>query len=73
MGEETYLGDGAYATFDGYGISLRAPRDTGDHVIVLEPEVLGALLLFTATHLPPTQVERLARLLVIPETKEAVK
>jgi hypothetical protein len=26
---ETYLGDGAYASFDGYQIRLRAPRSEG--------------------------------------------
>lgn len=39
-----YLGDGVYADFDGYGITLKAndhenPTDT----IYLEPEVLAAL------------------------------
>ncbi len=38
--EETYLGDGLYASFDGYHVWLRAPRENGDHVIALEPEVL---------------------------------
>ena len=33
---ETYLGDGLYASFDGYQIRLRAPRDGGDHVVFLE-------------------------------------
>lgn len=45
----SYLGDGVYAYFDGYGIWLR----TGDHreercdnKIYLEPEVLHCLNLF---------------------------
>jgi hypothetical protein len=29
---EVYLGDGLYASFDGYQIRLRAPREGGDHV-----------------------------------------
>lgn len=29
--EETYIGDGLYASFDGYMITLRAPREHGDH------------------------------------------
>jgi len=36
---ETYLGDGLYASFDGWHIRLRAPREGGDHWIGLEPEV----------------------------------
>jgi hypothetical protein len=33
---ETYLGDGLYASFDGYQIRLRAPRENGDHEVFLE-------------------------------------
>jgi len=40
---ETYLGDGVYARFDGWQVWLRAPREGGDHVIALEPEVYRAL------------------------------
>ena len=40
---EEYLGDGVYASFDGYQIWLRTPRENGDHTIALEPEVLRAL------------------------------
>jgi hypothetical protein len=47
--EHTYLGDGVYAEFDGYGFWLR----TGDHrddrcddKIYLEPEILLALNIF---------------------------
>ena len=42
MDDETYLGDGCYASFDGYQICLRAPRDNGDHLIYMEPAVLNA-------------------------------
>jgi hypothetical protein len=42
MTKETYLGDGLYASFDGWQIQLRAPRDDGDHVIYLDPDVLRA-------------------------------
>lgn len=28
---EVYLGDGLYASHDGYQIKLRAPREGGDH------------------------------------------
>lgn len=41
---EKYLGDGVYASFDGYQIWLRAPRPGGDHTIALEPDVFEALL-----------------------------
>jgi len=40
---ETYLGDGLCASFDGWGITLRAPRAGGDHVVYLEPAVLRKL------------------------------
>jgi hypothetical protein len=34
---ETYLGDGLYASFDGWQIRLRAPREGGvDHEVFLE-------------------------------------
>jgi hypothetical protein len=35
--KETYLGDGCYASFDGFALTLRAPRERGDHYVVLEP------------------------------------
>jgi hypothetical protein len=40
--KETYLGDGLYASFDGYMFTLRAPRPDGDHWVGLEPEILFA-------------------------------
>jgi hypothetical protein len=43
---ETYLGDGLYASFDGWMIRLRAPRLDGDHWVGLEPEVFDSLLAF---------------------------
>ena len=43
MNKETDLGDGLYASFDGWQVRLRAPREEGDHLIYLEPSVLGAL------------------------------
>jgi len=36
MSDETYIGDGLYASFDGYQIRLRAPREGGDHVVYLD-------------------------------------
>ena len=41
--KETYLGDGLYASFDGYMIILRAPRENGDHWVALEPLVYQEL------------------------------
>jgi hypothetical protein len=44
---EVYLGDGLYARVSGPGtIWLRAPRENGDHVVALEPEVFQALCKF---------------------------
>jgi hypothetical protein len=42
--KETYIGDGVYASYDGYYIWLRAPREQGDHEIGLERPVLEALI-----------------------------
>lgn len=37
---EVYLGDGLYASFDGWQFALRAPRgEEGDHIVYLEPAV----------------------------------
>jgi hypothetical protein len=47
---ETYLGDGLYASFDGWYIRLRAPREGGDHVVALEPEVYRAMLEWVARY-----------------------
>jgi hypothetical protein len=43
---EVYVGDGLYASFDGWQIRLRAPRENGDHVVYLEPETLQAFMQF---------------------------
>jgi hypothetical protein len=43
MSDELYLGDGLYASFDGFAITLRAPRENGDHVVVLEPDMFKTL------------------------------
>jgi hypothetical protein len=44
--DESYLGDGLYAEFDGWQMVLRAPRKGGDHWVGLEPEVFHALVRF---------------------------
>lgn len=38
-----YIGDGVYASFDGYQVWLRTERYGGIHAIALEPEVLSVL------------------------------
>jgi len=45
---ESYLGDGLYASFDGYQIVLRAPREHGEHYVALEPAVYAALIRYAA-------------------------
>lgn len=40
MSNETHLGDGLYASFDGWQFKLRAPRGDGNHVVYLDPSVL---------------------------------
>lgn len=39
MEKEEYLGDGLYASFDGFQVRLRAPRDGGDHIVYMEYSV----------------------------------
>lgn len=46
--DESYLGDGLTATFDGWQIILRAPRSDGEHWVALEPETFAALARFAA-------------------------
>lgn len=48
-GQETYLGDGLYASFDGCQFKLRAPREDGDHEVYLEPATYNALVRFVAS------------------------
>jgi hypothetical protein len=43
---EDYLGDGVYATFDGYDLTLDLRGQDDTTRIVLEPQVLEALLRF---------------------------
>lgn len=43
---KTYLGDGAYAEFDGFGVWLTTERENGEHRIYLEPNMLDALMGF---------------------------
>jgi len=41
--EDNYLGDGVYASFDGYQIWLAVNHDQ-NNVVALEPEVFKALV-----------------------------
>jgi len=41
-----YLGDGVYASFDGYQMWVHTPRDMSWHSIALEPAVFRDLLTF---------------------------
>jgi hypothetical protein len=50
MAKEVYLGDGLYASFDGYQIKLRAPRDSiGDHEVYLDRYTLNAFIEYAQT------------------------
>ena len=57
---ETYLGDGLYASFDGWQFSLRAPRENGDHVVFLDPQTLVAFEMYVA-EIKRAIVEKIAR------------
>lgn len=46
--QEEFIGDGVFASFDGFMLTLRAPREHGDHYVVIEPFVLRNLLEFAA-------------------------
>ena len=45
---EVYIGDGCYASDNGYMFILRAPRENGDHWIGLEPEVIESFIRYIA-------------------------
>lgn len=47
---ETYLGDGLYASFDGYQFCLRAPRFHGDHKVYLDIPTLNAFIEYAKQH-----------------------
>jgi hypothetical protein len=44
--KEIYLGDGCYASFDGFQIWLRAPRAEGDHLVALEYTAFDRLMTY---------------------------
>ena len=43
--KEVYLGDGLYASFDGFGVTLRAPIEHGDHTWRKSNAYLSSLVL----------------------------
>ena len=47
--KETFIGDGVYASFDGYQIDLRAPRAHGSDHIILERALLKSLIQYAIT------------------------
>jgi hypothetical protein len=57
MTDKSYLGDGVYAEFDGWGIWLKANVPTTDR-IYLEPEVLRALINFYDNQFETNDAER---------------
>jgi hypothetical protein len=64
--DETYLGDGLYASFDGSKISLSVPREGGDHRVALEPSTYHALVTFAERSWPPPkedEIETMSRML----------
>ena len=42
MTDEVYLGDGLYASFNGFQYCLRAPRLTGDHIVYIDAPTMKA-------------------------------
>lgn len=50
MDQETYIGDGVYASFDGYQIWLRTGRESGlpDKRIALDQDTFAGLVRFEA-------------------------
>lgn len=54
--KEIYLGDGLYASFDGWQFTLRAPRATGDHYVALEPIVLERFMEYVKEKQRQTEV-----------------
>lgn len=58
---KTYLGDGVYAEIDRGMIKLTTQRDTGEHVIWLEPDVLEALQEFSERAIAAAKAETEAK------------
>jgi hypothetical protein len=54
---EEYLGDGLYASFDGWQLILRAPREGGDHWVALDPYVYPELVRYMDKSWAPARRE----------------
>ena len=50
--ERVYLGDGLYASFDGYNIVVETERLNGMHYIAFEPGVAAAFIRLVRKHYP---------------------
>ena len=48
-GEKRYIGDGVYASHDGYMMRIETKRDNSVHYIYFEPKVYRALVEFART------------------------
>ena len=56
---ERFVGDGLFASYDGYAIYLRAPReDDDDHIVALEPQVLKTFIEWALTIDRPGKIIR---------------
>lgn len=55
---KTYIGDGVYASFDGYQIWLFTDREDLRHRIALEPGTFFSLLDYAKTFWPPATALR---------------
>lgn len=47
---ETYLGDGLYASHDGWQLKLRAPREFTDHEVYLDTVIWERLVEYMRKH-----------------------
>lgn len=44
MNESHYLGDGLYASYDGFQVTLSTARKSSEHFVCLDSTVLGAFI-----------------------------
>lgn len=51
LGNETYLGDDLYVSFDGFQLRLFTERGSDVHEVYLDPRVFESLLQFVANKL----------------------
>ena len=58
--DNRHLGDGAYASFDGYHVRLAANHHE-NKVIALDPQVMEALILYANKHMFADKYVKLSR------------